>query len=67
MINVGVSAKIQKNIMCAKKLQLEPRTCICENSRFLKSIVDNSGIINAADSVAANVTNTVPADIMKTV
>ena len=40
-------------------------TCICENSKYLKSIVDDSAIvyneiIKVADSVSINVINTVP-------
>ena len=41
-----------------------PSACICENGKYLKSIVDNSilvcnEIIKAADNVSSNVTNTI--------
>ena len=41
MINVAVSAKILKNIKCAKKNKKtqDPGTCTCENSKNLGSII----------------------------
>ena len=46
--------------------------CVCENSKYAKSVVNNSVIvrgevINDEDSVATNVTNTIPAYVMSTV
>ena len=38
MINVGVSVKIRKNNMCAKKNDIwNPATCSCENGRIKKN------------------------------
>ena len=58
--------------MCKKYYSWNPSTCICENIRYLKNIVDDSGIvcnemINVADSVSANVTNTISANVTSTV
>ena len=58
--------------MCKKYYSWNPSTCICENIRYLKSIVDDSVIvwnemINVADSVSANVTNTISANVTSTV
>ena len=69
LINVDVSAEIQKNIMCAKKDYIwNPATCTCENGEYLGSIIDDSvitcdDIINAADSVSTNI----PTNVTKTV
>ena len=42
-INAGASAKTQGNIMCAKNIYIRnPRTCTCENVRYLESIIDDS-------------------------
>ena len=59
IINVNVSAKSVWKYTCNRS------TCICEISRYLKSIFDDSGIIcneviRVADSVSTNVTNTQP-------
>ena len=40
-INVGVSVKIQKNIMRVKNYILNRATCTCENSKYLRSITDH--------------------------
>ena len=51
-----------KSIAHAKKdYSWNPSTCICENRRYSKSIVDNSVIVcdeilNILDSVSANIT-----------
>ena len=50
---------------CKKDYSWNPNTCICENSRHLESILDDSvivcdEIINVAESVSTNVTNTIP-------
>ena len=49
-----------------------PNTCICENSKYLKSIVENSVIICdeiviVTDSVSTNVTNMISTNVMSTV
>ena len=43
-----------------------PSTCICENSRYLKSIVCDE-IINVTDGGLTNVTNTIPTNVTSTV
>ena len=47
-------------------------TCICQNSRYLKVIVDDSvtvcdEIINFTDSISKNVKNTILTNVMNTV
>ena len=47
-------------------------TCIFENSKYLKSIADDSvnlcdEIINFTDSVSTNLTNAVPTDVTSTI
>ena len=48
-----------------------PNTCICENSKYLKSIVENSvicdEIVSVTDSVSTNVTNMISTNVMSTV
>ena len=49
-----------------------PRTCICKNSTYLKSISDDSvivcdGIINVTDSVSKSATSTIPTNVTNTV
>ena len=53
---------------CKQYYSWNPSTCICENSRYLKSIVDDSVIvhdevINVTDIASTNVTNTLPSNI----
>ena len=61
-----MSVKIQKNIMCAKKVNLESCYMQLQNGKYLESITDDDSvitcdeIINAADKVSTNVTSTVP-------
>ena len=44
-INVGVSAKIQNNIMCAEKDYIwNLPTYSCKNGKYLASIIDDSVI-----------------------
>ena len=55
-----------------KNYSWNPSTCICENGKSLKSIVDTSvivcdEIINATDSVSTNVINTIPTNITNTI
>ena len=52
--------------------ECNPNTCICENSRYLKSIADTliilcDEIINGTDSVSTNVANTISTNVMSTV
>ena len=48
-----------------------PNTCICENSKYLKSIVENSvicdEIVSVTDSVSTNETNMISTNVMSTV
>ena len=53
----------KKCCTCKKDYSWNPNTCICENSNYLKSIVDDSvivydEIINVTESVSTNVTIT---------
>ena len=44
-INFSVSAKIQENIMHAKKMYIWVlAACTCENGKYLRGIIDNSVI-----------------------
>ena len=57
MKSANVSAKSCG--MCKKDYNWNPRTCICENGRYLKHITDSSVIVskefmNAADSVCCH-------------
>ena len=57
--------------MCKKDYSWIPSTCICENIRYLKSIVDESvivcdAIVNAVESVLINVTNTLSINMTNT-
>ena len=54
--------------MCKKDYSCNPSTCISENSKYLKCIVDESviacdEIINIANSVSTNVTNAIPRNV----
>ena len=57
--------KIQKSVMCAKKNFIwNPAICAHENVKYLENIIDDSvitcdKILNAADSVSANITSAV--------
>ena len=55
-----------------KILKLNPTTCICEGSRYLKSIDNDSVIvcdefINAMESLSTIVTNTIAINVMTTI
>ena len=61
MINSNVSIKCI--VLVKKDYSWNPSTCICESSKYLKSIVDDSvtvcdEIINVTESVSRNVTIT---------
>ena len=62
-----------KSIVHAKKnYGWNSSTCICENSRYLKSIVDDSvvvcnEIINVGDSAWTNLANTISTNVTSTV
>ena len=54
--------------MCKKDYSCNPSTCVCEYSRYLVSIADDSVIVcdeimSFTESVSTNVTNTIPANI----
>ena len=58
--------------MCKRDYSWNPSTCICENSRYLKSFVDGlvivcKEIINVTDSVSTNVTNTISTNVASAV
>ena len=57
--------------MCVQKYSWNPSTCICEYSKYLKSIVNKSvimydKIINLADSVSTSMRNTMPTNVTNT-
>ena len=57
---------------CKKDYSRNPSACICENDRYLKSIVDDSVVvcnefIGVMDSVSTSVTNTLLTNVMITV
>ena len=57
-LNVDVSVKIRKNIMCAKKDYIwNPAACSNENSKYLRSICDDS-VVMRDDTI--DTTKTVP-------
>ena len=63
-INVGVSVKIWKNIMCAKKIYFwNLATCSCENGKYVGSIIDDSVIM--CDEIIKEAKN-VPTKIVTT-
>ena len=61
----------QVNVIIKKDYSWYPSTCICENSKYLKSIADDSKIVcdklyimeivstNGANTIATNATRTV--------
>ena len=58
--------------MCKKDYSWNPSRCICEKSRYLKSIFDDSvivcnEIISIRNSISTNVTNTVSTNVTNTV
>ena len=68
MINVNACGK---SITRAKYYSWFPNTCFCENNKYLKSIVDFSGImcddiINVANRLPRNVTKTVSTNVTST-
>ena len=57
---------------CKKDYSWNPSTCICENSRYLKSTVEDSvivcgEIINISSSVSTALKNTIPTNVTNTV
>ena len=63
---------IANEIMCEKYLTCKNdySTCICENSRYLKSIDNDSvivcdEIINVRDNASTNVTNAIPTNVKR--
>ena len=77
MIYVNVTCKCNNDkcqCQCKKHLTFKkhccwnPSTCICENSKYLKRIADDSvfvgdEIVSVMDIVSKNVTKTVPTNI----
>ena len=69
MVNAKAS---EKYYTCEKDYSWNPSTCICKNSRYLKSIFDDSvifynAIINFTNIVSRNMTNTTSTNVMSTV
>ena len=69
MMNANASVR---SIACAIKIIVEISTCICENSRYFKSIADASvticdNIISIRNSISINVTNNLPKNAANTV
>ena len=66
MINVGLSAKVKKDIMCAKNIYAwNPPTCTCENGKYLGSI-NGDLVITCVENIEATETTlakTVPTKI----
>ena len=67
MYNVRV-----KSMASTKRIMVGILACICKNSRYLKSISDDSVIvcdviINVTDSVSKNVTSTIPTNVTNTI
>ena len=56
---------------CKKDYIWNPSTCICEDGKYLKSIVDDSivcdEVINATDIVSTNMKNTISTNATSTV
>ena len=66
-----MSVKSKPYGMCTNDYR-HPSTCICENSRYLKSVdgdlvIVSNKIVNVANSVSTNITNTVPTNVTRTV
>ena len=60
-MNVGVNIKIEKNILCAKKGYIwSPVMCICENGKYVESIIANSLIICDKNIEETKITSTKP-------
>ena len=62
----------KKYCPCKKDYRSNPSACICEYSKYLKSVVDDSVIVcseirSVADSVSTNMTNTIPTNVTSTV
>ena len=59
--------KCKKHCMC-KKYSWNFRICICENSRYLKSIIDTLvSVCNEIDNVTANLTNAILPNMTNTI
>ena len=62
---------MQNYCTCKKDYSWNPCTCICENSKYLKSITDTSvitcdEIISIMDIVTTKMTNTIATNVMNT-
>ena len=70
--NETCQCECKSYLTCKKDYSWNLSTCICENGKYLKSVLDDSkilcnGIISATDIVSTNVTNTVPTNVTKTI
>ena len=63
---MSVQVTSNKYHTCKKDFNWNPSACVCENSRYLKSIMCDE-IINVPYSVETNVTNTIPKNVTSTV
>ena len=66
MKHVNVNVKV--NVSAKKDYRSNPRTCICENSKYLKSIADTliikcDKILSVMDIVSTKNTNTIATNI----
>ena len=63
---------VKNYLACKKDYSCKSTTCICENIKLMKSIVDNlkmvwDEVIYVVDMVSANVTKTIPINVISTV
>ena len=71
-IKINANASLKKHHTSKKDYSWSPSTFICDKSKYLNSIVDNSlimfdKIINVTDSASTNVTNTISINVTVTV
>ena len=72
-IKNGIMCNVRvKSMASTKRIMIVILACIYKNSRYLKSISDDSvivcdGIINVTDSVSKNVTSTIPTSVTNTI
>ena len=60
-INIVVTAKLWKNILCTKNYVWNPATCTCKNGEYLRSIIDDSLVtcgIEVTKAVTTKITST---------
>ena len=72
IINVDTTAKIRKKYACKKYDIWIPATCSCENSKYLKSTIEDlvimfDEIIHVVDSISRNVPKNVTCTVSTSV